>query len=134
MEMFDLYTIEDLFDLTHTVAAPLLAEKRYPWEALPDIGAFIRGLGASLPAAEYDHPEEDIWLARTARIAPSVSITGPCIVCPGTIERISLKIRSPRPARIKFSALLTDGLSVIRLSFLNIFPRFNVFPLVSAFR
>lgn len=83
MEMLALYTIEELFDLTHTVAAALLGKKRYPWEVLPEIGGFIREVGASLPDAEYDHPAEDIWLARTAHIAPSVSIAGPCIVCPG---------------------------------------------------
>ena len=30
-----------LYDLSHTLAAPLLEKVRYPWEALSGIGAFI---------------------------------------------------------------------------------------------
>lgn len=74
---------KDLYDLTHTLAAPLLAETVYPWEALPRIGDFIRELGPALPAEEYDHPAETVWIARTAKIAPSAGITGPCIICAG---------------------------------------------------
>ena len=40
-----LYT-KELYDLSHTAAAPLLEGTTYPWEALPQIGAFIRELGA----------------------------------------------------------------------------------------
>ena len=34
----------DLFDLTHSLAAPLLAGTVYPHEALPKIGDFIKTL------------------------------------------------------------------------------------------
>ena len=37
-----------LFDLNHTLAAPLLAQVRYPWEALKQIKAFIEDLGKAL--------------------------------------------------------------------------------------
>ena len=75
-----MYRITDLFDLTHTLAAPLLEQYEYPWEALGEIGAYIKELGGKLPAAEYDHPAEDIWIAKSAKVAPSASITGPCII------------------------------------------------------
>lgn len=39
---------KNLYDLSHTAAAPLLAGTAYPWEALPKIGAFIQELGAAL--------------------------------------------------------------------------------------
>lgn len=75
---------KDLYDLTHTLAAPLLAETVYPWEALASIKDFICRLGPTLPADEYDHPAETVWIAKSAKIAPSASITGPCIIGPET--------------------------------------------------
>ena len=75
-----MYTVTDLYDLNHTLAKPLLEQYRYPWEALGEIGDFILKLGASLPAEEYDHPAENVWIARSAKVYPSASITGPCII------------------------------------------------------
>lgn len=40
-----MYTIQDLFDLSHTRAAAYLAAFTYPWEALAGIGELIRRLG-----------------------------------------------------------------------------------------
>ena len=75
-------TVKDLFDLEHTLAAPLLEQLQYPWEALPRISDFIKELGATLPAEEYDHPAEFVWIAKSAKVAPTASVTGPCIICP----------------------------------------------------
>ena len=72
----------ELFDLSHTAAAPMLAQCAAPWEALPRIGAYIKELGAALPEAEYDHPAEFVWIAKSAVVAPTASITGPCIIGP----------------------------------------------------
>ena len=47
-------TIQELYDLEHTLAKSYLAGFTYPWEALPQIGAFIRELGAGLSLEEYD--------------------------------------------------------------------------------
>lgn len=80
-------TVQDLYDLSHTLAAPLLREVIYPWEALPRISDFLKALGPTLPEAEYDHPAEFIWIARSASVAPSAGITGPCIICPGAEVR-----------------------------------------------
>lgn len=88
-----MYTTRELFDLDHTAAEPLLAGCEYPWEALPKIGAWIRTLGASLPQTEYSHPAEDVWIARSAVVAPSASITGPCIIGPETEVRHCAFIR-----------------------------------------
>ena len=62
---------KELYDLSHTAAAPLLAGTTYPWEALPKIGGFIRELGATLSLEEYDHPQEDVWIHKTAKIYPN---------------------------------------------------------------
>ena len=37
---------------------------RFPWEALPKIGAFILVKGATLSPEEYDRHGEDIWIAK----------------------------------------------------------------------
>lgn len=84
---------KDLYDLTHTLAAPLLAGTTYPWEALPSIGSFILQLGAALPAEEYDHPAGDVWIAKSAQVAPTAGITGPCIIGPDTQVRQCAFIR-----------------------------------------
>ena len=55
--------IADLFDLRETIARPLFDGAIYPWELLPKIKAYILDLGATLPAEEYDHPSEDVWIA-----------------------------------------------------------------------
>jgi NDP-sugar pyrophosphorylase family protein len=86
-------TIQDLFDLEHTQAAPMLAQLQYPWEALPKISAFIKELGPTLPGEEYDHPAEFVWIAKSAKVAPTASITGPCIIGPDTEVRHCAFIR-----------------------------------------
>ena len=72
-------TIQDLLDLSKTIAAPLFAGKTYPWEALAEIGDFILQLGPTLPAEEYEQRGENIWIARDAKIFDSAYIAGPCM-------------------------------------------------------
>ena len=82
-----------LFDLTHTLARPLFEQFTYPWEILPEIKSFILALGPTLPEEEYELRGENIWIARSAEVAPSASITGPCIIGPGTEVRHCAFIR-----------------------------------------
>ena len=70
-------TTANLFDLSHTLAAPLLEKTTYPWEALAEIG----GLGAELPAEEYDHPSETVWIHKTATVFPSAYLGENIIIC-----------------------------------------------------
>ena len=77
-----MYRVNDLFDLSRTAAAPLLARCEYAWEALPKISAFLKELGPTLPQEDYIHPDEFIWIAKSAKVAPTASITGPCIIGP----------------------------------------------------
>ena len=72
--------VKNLYTLTETLAAPLLSRVTYPWEALPEIGAFIMELGASLSEEEYEKQGENIWIARSAKVAPTAFITGPAII------------------------------------------------------
>ncbi|MCR5686212.1 MAG: UDP-N-acetylglucosamine pyrophosphorylase [Lachnospiraceae bacterium] len=73
--------IEVLLDVSKTIATDLFTRATYPWEVLPFIGEFIKNLGKELPAEEYDSPSENVWIHKTAKVAPSASINGPCIIC-----------------------------------------------------
>lgn len=89
-----LYRTRDLFDLSKTIAAALFEKTEWPWEALAGIHDFILGLGPALPAERFDHPAPDVWIAKDARVAPSASISGPCIIDEGAEVRHCAFIRA----------------------------------------
>lgn len=72
--------IENLLDLDQTIAASVFEGCTYPWEALKKIGAYILELGETLSKEEYDKKDENIWIAKSAKVSPTASITGPCII------------------------------------------------------
>ena len=78
---------KDLIDLTHTLAAPILEDKKYPWEALPLIKEFILALGPTLDPEVYENKGEGIWIAKSAKVFDSAYIAGPCIIGPETEVR-----------------------------------------------
>lgn len=86
-------TIADLYDLSHTIAADYLKQFTYPWEALSGIKELIIELGNKLPQSEYDHPAEDIWIAKDAKVFVSAYISGPCIIGRNTEVRQCAFIR-----------------------------------------
>ncbi len=86
-------TVQDLFDLNETIGAELFDGLTYPWEALPRIGEFIKKLGATLSSEEYDHPSEDVWIAKSANVFPSAYIHGPAIIGKGAEVRQCAFIR-----------------------------------------
>ena len=73
-------TISELYDLKETIAAGLLEGLAYPWEALPKIHDFIISLGESLPKEIYEERGEHIWIAKSAKVAPTACLNGPLIV------------------------------------------------------
>lgn len=75
--------IENLYDLSGTIAADLFEGLKYPWEVLPLIGEYIKKKGPTLDPEVYEQKGENIWIAKSAVIAPSASINGPCIICEG---------------------------------------------------
>ncbi len=85
--------ISELYDLTKTIAAELFENKTYPWEVLPEIGAFIKKLGASLPESEYEKRGDDVWISKEATVFPSAYIKGPAIICAGAEVRHCAFIR-----------------------------------------
>lgn len=80
-------------DLSHTMAAPLLEGATYPWEILKKISDFILELGATLPADEYDQVSEGVWVAKSAKVAPTAYLGAPCIIGPDTEVRHCAFIR-----------------------------------------
>lgn len=82
-----------LFDLSHTIAAPLLEAAQYPWQALAGIRDFILGLGPALPAEEYEQKGEGVWVHKTAVLYPNHYMAGPCIIGPETEVRPGAFIR-----------------------------------------
>lgn len=86
-------TIRELFDLTGTIAAPLFENAVYPFEVLPRIGDFIKELGKGLDPAVFENTGENIWIAKSAKVASTASITGPCIIDEGTEVRHCAFIR-----------------------------------------
>lgn len=81
MKSLDNLKNEVLFShMDETIAAGIFEGKKYPWEVLADIGAFILELGKTLSADEYDRQGEDVWIARSARVFPTAYIHGPAII------------------------------------------------------
>ncbi|MDD3278117.1 MAG: UDP-N-acetylglucosamine pyrophosphorylase [Lachnospiraceae bacterium] len=86
-------TIAELYTLEETIAAEVFEGKTYPWEVLPLIHDFILKLGETLSPEEYEKKGENIWIAKDAVIAPTASITGPCIIGKGAEIRQCAFIR-----------------------------------------
>ena len=73
--------ISELYsDLNQTLAKELLESKTYPWEVLPLISAFIVKLGHTLSEEEYEKKGENVWIAKSAKVAPTAWINGPAII------------------------------------------------------
>lgn len=89
----DNLTVVSLLDLSKTIAGKLFEGCVYPWEALPKISAIILEIAKDLPETEYDQVSDDVWIAKSAKVAPSASITGPCIICSGAEVRHCAYIR-----------------------------------------
>lgn len=84
-------TIKDLFDLDHTIAKDYLAQFTYPWEALAGIKDFILSVGPTLEG--YDEVSPQVWVHKTATVAPTAYLGSPCIIGPETEVRHCAFIR-----------------------------------------
>ena len=71
---------KNLFDYSRTIAKPLLETVDYPWEALPKISEFIIELGKTLDPEIYEQRGENVWVAKSAKVAPTACLNGPLIV------------------------------------------------------
>ena len=88
-----MYTINDLYDLDHTLAKDYLAQFEYPWEALKGIKDLILELGPALDPSEYGEVSENVWVHKTAKVFSSAYLGAPCIIGPNTEVRHCAFIR-----------------------------------------
>ena len=72
--------ISNLYNLDETIAKDIFNGCEYPWEVLPKIKDFIIKLGESLDKNEYEKIGENVWIAKSAKIAPTAYINGPAII------------------------------------------------------
>ena len=93
--------ITELFDLTKTMASDYLDSFTYPFEALEGISELIVRLGESLDTDVYEKRGEDVWVAKSAKVAPTAFLGGPCIIGEHTEVRHCAFIRG--------SALVGNG-------------------------
>ncbi len=82
-----------MFSYERSLLGAQIAGEAQPWDILPKLRSLIAELGAILPEDEYDLVGADVWISRSATVAPSAFITGPCIICAGAEVRHCAYIR-----------------------------------------
>ena len=80
-------TVNELYDLSHSLAGDYLKQFTYPWEALAGISDLILEIGKQLPQEEDYHPAdwdgkvlENVWVAKDATVFKTAYLHGPCII------------------------------------------------------
>ena len=71
---------KQLFSIEETIAKSLFTAFQYPWEVLAEIGNYILEIGPTLDTELFDQVGENVWIAKSAKVYPTASITGPCII------------------------------------------------------
>ena len=84
-------TINELYDLDHTLAKEYLQRFTYPWEALKGIHDFILELGPTLK--DYQEIQPQVWVHPDAVLALTAYLGAPCIIGPRTEVRHGAFIR-----------------------------------------
>lgn len=84
---------QNLFDLNKTIAKDIFENATYPWEVLSKISDFIIELGNTLDPKVFEKRGENIWIAKSAIVAETASITGPVIIDEGAEIRHCAFIR-----------------------------------------
>ena len=79
-EMKKELTVGELYNLEETIATKIFEDVVYPWEVLAKISDFILELGAALDETEYEKRGENVWVAKSAKVAPTAYIHGPAII------------------------------------------------------
>ena len=71
---------KDLFDFTQSLAGDYLASFAYPWQALKGLKEEISRIGKNLPKEEYSEISPEVWVHKSAKIAPTAYLGAPCII------------------------------------------------------
>ncbi|MCD7826584.1 MAG: UDP-N-acetylglucosamine pyrophosphorylase [Clostridiaceae bacterium] len=91
--MYEQLKCNALFQMDETIARDIFCDATYPWEVLPRIKDFLPKLGKCLSLEEYEYRGNDIWIAKSASVAPTATINGPCIIGRNTEIRPGAFIR-----------------------------------------
>ena len=78
--MYEKLKNKNLFNMDETIAYEIFEGVDFPWQVLPRIKDFILVLGQTLSPEEYDNKGDGIWIAKSAKVAPTAFINGPCII------------------------------------------------------
>ena len=78
--MLEALTVKENYSLDQTIAKDIFNGVTYPWEVLLKISSFILELGATLSEDEYEKRGENVWVAKSAKVAPTAFINGPAII------------------------------------------------------
>ena len=93
--MSEQLTIKNLYNhMDETIAKDIFEGATYPWEILPKISGFIKELGKTLPADEYDQVGEDVWIAKSATVFQTAFIRGNAIVGEGAVVGNSTELKN----------------------------------------
>ena len=84
---------KSLFSIENSIVSPLFEKVENVYEVLPKISEFIKTIGKNLDKEVFEEKGENIWIAKSAKIAPTASITGPCIICENSEVRHCAFIR-----------------------------------------
>ena len=82
----------NLFDLSHSMAGTYLSGFDLPWQALGGIKSLILSLGSQLDD-DYNQIRPNVWVHKTAVIAPTAYLGEPCIIGANTEVRHCAFIR-----------------------------------------
>ena len=74
--MILMLTIENLYDISHSMAGNYLLQFEYPWQALKGIKELILTLGEGLSQEEYTQVAPQVWVHNTAKVAPTAYLGG----------------------------------------------------------
>ena len=84
----------EMLSLDKSLAGKYLEKFEYPWQAVGSIKEIIFAVSKELDKSEYSSSRENVWVHKSARIAPSAYIGAPCIIGRNTEVRHCAFIRS----------------------------------------
>lgn len=72
--------ISEILDLSETITKNFFDGLTYAWEVFDGLDEKIIELGKSLPEDQYEYRGNNIWVARSAKVAPTAALNGPLII------------------------------------------------------
>lgn len=85
--------IGELLDLEQTIAREFFDGLKYPWEVFDGLDDKIIALGKTLAEDKFDYLGDNIWVAKSAKVAKTAFLNGPLIIDEGAEIRHCAFIR-----------------------------------------